>query len=1263
MLPPQRPGKTAPRLAEDIRLYDPAHLPGTGLNLLSQVPPVYPEAADRVYDFISPDACRHTYVTKSNQTHLTSAEQRRRPGTSSKVSAVCSKCRCHLQMVVNHKNGGNAFALAHMSEHMHHFVYKSGRQQGNRMAEEVTEKGQVAETYHYQCSHLSCSAMVSLRILTPLITPQLLELLNDPAIVRQRAEKAIAAQPERMEGMAIPLPITVQDNLRIYLTNALHSQDRSKPISSSNKRFMLSFGIEGAACEELLKFFGFAYDADAGTWQPPCLSPQTETPFQDAEKIYIDDAIQELLCLLHQRPVSEKRGVNFPALPPSSTDDILYALEALEYPKSTRAHEFAMPPAPFYEDIGATEDMAASAIVEAYDRQVTVDPARAPLYLHCLKAIATLRGGEDYEIIDQAVQYAYAEGRYSDDDVVEAYKYFGLWHDDYNLTEDSIIGKFYAYLSSTSPEKETESRKQLWRIGASRASERIKAVSEDRVSTVEQAQVFLGVEDNTPDDFIITMYTAKLNDNPSCRDLADRAIKLIAEARKSTVLNHFLNTGETIAGEMEIGDAYRLLQIPDRTADDGAIMAAYTICIDENPGQADIYSRALTIIAKEMDSPMLRNMAGISNEPDRDLSEWPVGLQNIGNTCYLNSLLQFYFSVLPFRDMVLNIEKYQMDLTDESSVAQKQVGSRKVARKEVERSLKFLGELRGLFQSMITSTQSSPGGEAAIRRRSTISKSHSLGDIEGKPILGPLGPPQPIAEEPNEERAAPENEASLVKGSNASDMGSDATLVSENITSLEPALSAENKENGDWGVGPLSSPASESYGGVFHSEPPSLPPPIPPRPTSEADRQKQLIEEVEIGAQQDVTEVINNVLFQSQCAIKPRKIDNDGEQVDQIKDLFYGRTRSYITTEGGTRSKEERWCDIKVNVAGGSRDIYAAIDGAFDAQKISVENAEAEQYGAITSLPPILQVQVQRVQFDAVKKSSFKSTHHLDLLQTIYLDRYMDTTKPEIVNRRRECWEWKNTLKSLEARRAELLRKHDNDNLDMTQLFRDTKDVLEDVAAIENDGDMETTPELLNELDQLSQIVEAELQSVDQEIQSTQTKISNQFSSYKNLPYQLYAVFVHHGSVSFGHYWIYIYDFRNNVWRKYNDEYVTEVQNLDEIFKNNETNNPPTPYFLVYINDKMKDRLVDPVCRAIPEWIPDVTTADTEAPTAMEDIQSPGITEDAIVEDVSMEPPSYQVSTDSTATPIEWPTPTWPTAAEEKEKAFMDNLKKDDSNW
>lgn len=140
--------------------------------------------------------------------------------------------------------------------------------------------------------------------------------------------------------------------------------------------------------------------------------------------------------------------------------------------------------------------------------------------------------------------------------------------------------------------------------------------------------------------------------------------------------------------------------------------------------------------------------------------------------------------------------------------------------------------------------------------------------------------------------------------------------------------------------------------------------------------------------------------------------------------MFYGQTRSYITTSGGTRSKDERWCDIKVDVALGPRDIYDAIDGAFDVQKISVENAEAEQYGSITRIPPILQIQVQRVQFDPVKKTSYKSTNHLQLFETIYMDRYMEhTSRPDLLEARRQCWEWKKSLSGIEARQAELLRK------------------------------------------------------------------------------------------------------------------------------------------------------------------------------------------------------------------------------------------------
>lgn len=121
---------------------------------------------------------------------------------------------------------------------------------------------------------------------------------------------------------------------------------------------------------------------------------------------------------------------------------------------------------------------------------------------------------------------------------------------------------------------------------------------------------------------------------------------------------------------------------------------------------------------------------------------------------------------------------------------------------------------------------------------------------------------------------------------------------------------------------------------------------------------------------------------------------------------------------------------------------------------------------------------------------------------------------------------------------------------------------------------------------------------VEQEEQ-LEKRLSEQFNHMQSLPYRLYAVFVHVGSVEFGHYYIYIRDFARDVWRKYSDIEVSQVTDVaGEVFGETMSgmatgtadgqttedqtllwSSPPTPYFLVYIDDATKDRLVEPVVR------------------------------------------------------------------------------------
>lgn len=342
-------GKTAPRLVQDIQDYDPAHPPGTGRNLLSDVPPVYyHQHYNGPQDFISPSACRHKYVRKDMQSFLSQPEQRRNAGTPSRVSAICTRCRSHLQMAVTYA-GGLGQPIQSLSGHVHHFVYKSGRQRSGVSPAEVTPKGQVVESFQYECSYLSCSAAVSVRVLGPVLTDRWVRLLTDTDLLAERADEAIAAHPERMEGIARPLPINVLTNLRIYIANALTDAQRSKSISAINKRFMACFGVEGRPCQELLESLGFTYKVNIqyflsrynaqgfantekqadGSWEPPRPNPWAEYPYQDHFKIFLDDVVHELAALMEQRPPSEKRDNQVDAVSTPAKDDLLDAMEAL----------------------------------------------------------------------------------------------------------------------------------------------------------------------------------------------------------------------------------------------------------------------------------------------------------------------------------------------------------------------------------------------------------------------------------------------------------------------------------------------------------------------------------------------------------------------------------------------------------------------------------------------------------------------------------------------------------------------------------------------------------------------------------------------------------------------------------------------------------------------------------------------------------------------------------------------------------------------
>jgi len=539
-----------------------------------------------------------------------------------------------------------------------------------------------------------------------------------------------------------------------------------------------------------------------------------------------------------------------------------------------------------------------------------------------------------------------------------------------------------------------------------------------------------------------------------------------------------------------------------------------------------------------------------------------------------------------------------------------------------------------------------------IRRRSTIGGSRPLGTVNGLPLLGPSGPTldenkaesndQPMLSPSSEDGTSrhqisgllgeevigiPES-AQLLGTSDAEmdateDNSSEVTLIStpsvddsvmiDGASKPEPQRDFSNKEN----LPPPeahdkaeSSTAAEekvislaehvasaidvnnnSTAASGHQqserdamtesvpvEPSSRPPAVPPRP-SPAPQQDHTLEEY--ARQQDVTEVLNHVLFQLSCAIKPLGFDEEGEQVDQIKELFYGRTKQHIMSDDKDEAKNDRFCSIIVRLFLLPHDIYAALDGYFDVEEI----ANKKRFLSISRLPPIFQIQIDRAGLDQKKNN-----HHVELKETIYLDRYLEEdTNAALIERRQESWIWKKELADLEARRLELTA-YDS-HVDAQTAFQDARRALmylQELSSTSEEG-LEAPASAVATLEALWEQTRFELQDIMSRSKDLSTNINSQFadSAFRRHAYRLHAAFFHHGTASSGHYWIYIYDFRKEMWLKYNDTRVEEVKDTNEIFRRpseaefGQWNGPSNPYYLVYVRDEDKDKLAESVCRDV----------------------------------------------------------------------------------
>lgn len=754
-----------------------------------------------------------------------------------------------------------------------------------------------------------------------------------------------------------------------------------------------------------------------------------------------------------------------------------------------------------YTMLGATYDLSNSAISKRYDLQAFQDPENKPYYFEALLGIAKSRQSE---ILETKATELLSLGETSASTLAQAYGQY-LLNFDKTITElpldEGYLIDCYKHRSKENPGEEPALRNALLTIANHRNNARLLSFLESKSMTLADAYHELGLSKDSNEEYIHLAYETKMQEaRPEEAKLAKLALKTIAIDRKSKMLLNLYEAAVKhdpdhggIDQNMTLFEAIAILGVPQELVDEARTnSASHNLIVQHfeansgNDSDRILEQRqALRVLSKHLKSKKIESY--LSGAPDSDFirnSLWPVGLENIGNTCYLNSLLQFYFTITPLRNAVIEFCDNSTNQIDLNYAKEKRVGGRVVTKGEIVRSREFVCYLGELFKQLIHTPLASiaPKKELAYlalvqsqidprmeeyeslvktteidpNAKLTTSVQGSSVDSTIPNISKTISRSDPIFEE--DEKLLSDDDESIIRESEKGgtvivhDMDDSSSvksffmvdappkpLVDEDVVmvdaasvsspespkrnreALSPKFDSSSRKRDRKSIDSFSISTDNEYSSSDRKESIVTVRSIDPPKTSEQKR--QMDDAMAIGGQQDVTECIENVLFQIEGAFDALGYDEDGEQLDMVKELFYGATKQLIEDpETGKvgESKTERFSMLIVNVEDKPQNMYEVIDTYFDDSFVELGKKQVIRHITATKLPPILQVQIQRVQFDKVTQRAYKSKAPIRLLDTIYLDRYMDSDEPAMVQKRKEVVQWKTRIAKLRKEEDEM---------------------------------------------------------------------------------------------------------------------------------------------------------------------------------------------------------------------------------------------------
>ncbi|KAK4192293.1 hypothetical protein QBC35DRAFT_245869 [Podospora australis] len=588
------------------------------------------------------------------------------------ISCICKYCRYHFVFTVD--TTPDQRQKQKQSGHLeHHFVVTD--------LHSVTEEDHTADQNKYkpltrqtayECS--LCGTVAQVSMLRPRLQNKWIELITDQDRIHRSFRLAQKNDPERYAD-ATPekeaqWASTALTTLSAYLKNILNDDGTSqrKRISARNKTFTVQFGED---CEPIFEYLGFEKKEEDGElyWLQPRLPPRGNRTLLWSERAFFEDVRSEVQSILE----NSKSSANQPMVRAiSSGRESLTKALGCEFPKGkTRLN-----PQYVHVRLLGVPDAADDEILQyAYSRQVAVDGEHRRQYIDALGNIcqASNRSGElqVYVTTERDLDERMRREQQSTPDPLLA-SYARLNIEEINFKEPQmIIAQFRSLVHlNQSLTWEHSPRSDLLEIAKFLNNEQLRCEAFDYEMRHEEACLFFRLQTTTDLRSIYNVVNSLVSRSSS--EEIDH-LHLAAKA-----LNPILENRERCEGGSEY---LRLL-----------------VDIQENLWNGLNGSSLSPLYLTEQDVEMVGGAAPDSTSPTPAL---PPGLTNIGNTCYLNSILQYCYSLAEIRNYA---QSCSQSSDEEISSWLRQGGLLSLGR-EAERNRAYLGfqcarELGLLFQQM-----------------------------------------------------------------------------------------------------------------------------------------------------------------------------------------------------------------------------------------------------------------------------------------------------------------------------------------------------------------------------------------------------------------------------------------------------------------------------------------------------------------------------------------------------------------------------------